>query len=421
MDKPLNILQVHTSDAGGGAEQFAAGLHRTFLDWGHNAFLLVGRKRGRDPDVLEIPQTQRWPGQCRLMRLLERRMGLQYLYAPGSHRLLELTPFGPDVILLHSLHGAGGYFDLAALPALTRGRPAFLFLQDMWTLTGHCGYSLGCERWRTGCGQCPDLTIYPAIATDGTRRNWRRKRRLFARSSFQLGAPCKWLLDLAEQSPLLAGREQFMIPNAADTSVFKPGSREDARARLGLPPDGRMVLFLANRGARAPFKDFDCLARALGILAARGVECRLVTVGGEPDAETRSALPEGVVFRPFAAERDTVADYYRAADVFCHATKEDVCPLTVLESQACGTPVVATNVGGIPETVLDGRTATLAPVGDADALAAALERLITDPELSAEMGRAAAVHAAQNYSLTLQAERFLDLFRSAIAHRENDT
>ena len=418
---PLRIVQIHSADHGGGAELVALQLHQAFTRLGHDCYLLVGRKLGTNLSVIEIPQVQQWPGQFRLMTLLEKQLGLQYLYGPGSHRLLDLLPWQPDIVLIHSTHRHGGYFDIASLPALSRTQPTFLFLHDMWMMTGHCSYTLGCDRWRHGCGSCPDLTIYPGIPKDGTRINWLRKRLHYHRSTFHVGAPAKWALERAAESPLLRDHPQYLIYNGIDTSVFKPGDQHSARTRLGLPLDDRIVLFLANHGAANPFKDFDTLLKAIVSVKCTDPSVTLVAVGHAADAVSSTSLPGHITFRPYASDRRIVADYYRAADVFCHATREDVCPLTVLEAQCCGTPVIATRVGGIPEIILDRQTGRLVPVGQSERLAHVLEELISSPTMTRNLGQAAARHALETFSLERQAQQFLDLFHQAVPSHDRST
>ena len=88
---------------------------------------------------------------------------------------------------------SGGYFDFAALPSLSRMSPLVLTLHDAWLLADTARILLGCERWKTGCGDCPDLTIYPAATRDATDFNWQRKQRIFARSRLYIATPSRWL------------------------------------------------------------------------------------------------------------------------------------------------------------------------------------------------------------------------------------
>ena len=125
---------------------------------------------------------------------------------------MTLRVSGPSVIHCHNLHS--GYFDLRALPWLSRVAPVVLTLHDAWLLSGHCAHSFGCDRWKNGCGACPDLSIPPAIAKDGTAANWKRKRRIFERSQLYVVTPSQWMMDRAQQSilaPAIAAAGSFRM------------------------------------------------------------------------------------------------------------------------------------------------------------------------------------------------------------------
>ena len=109
--------------------------------------------------------------------------------------------------------------------------PTVLTLHDAWLLSGHCAHSFDCERWKTGCGECPDLTIEPAIRRDATADNWVRKRDIYARSRLYVATPSPWLMGRVEQSMLAPAVEQArVIPNGVDLSVFRPADKRSIRA-----------------------------------------------------------------------------------------------------------------------------------------------------------------------------------------------
>ena len=149
---------------------------------------------------------------------------------------------------LHNLHG--GYFDIRALPELTAQLPTILTMHDVWPLTGHCAYPLTCERWRVGCGECPDLALPIPIRRDASAENCRIKREaLSAGGRLRVATPSRWLMRLVEESGLADSlAETRVIPNGVDTSVFRPGDRREARAKLGLPQDATIVLVLGTLG-----------------------------------------------------------------------------------------------------------------------------------------------------------------------------
>ena len=408
----MRVLQVSTTDRGGGGEAVALGLHRELRRRGHEAWLAVGRRQGDEEGVLAIGNGShgsrpRLGRAARALRdpgvALDLLRGREDFRFPASRRVLELPPRPAQVLHLHNLHGA--YFDLHALPDLTAGQPTIATAHDEWLFTGHCAYTLGCERWLTGCGRCPHLHVYPGLRVDGTAGNWQRKRELHARSRLHVVAPSRWLLERIEHSVLAsAAATARVIPNGVDPGVFRPGEREGARSRLGLPPDAHVVVFTAQATRANPYKDFPTLREALASLRP---ERPLVAVAlGEEAAPERIGSAE---LRSALVDPAGVAEHLRAADLYVHATRADNHPLAVLEALACGAPVVASRVGGIPEQ-LTGETGVLVEPGEAEALSRAISELLADPDRRARMAGAAAEDARSRFTLSRQVDAYVELY-----------
>ena len=187
---------------GGGAEASAWNLFNVYRRRGYSTQLLVGRKHTDDPDVVAIDNDacrSRWAqfwirrgerlapagrerrGSWRVrelaswigepIRSFDIARGREDFAYPATWQALESAPF--DIVHCYNLHG--GYFDLRVLPLLSRRHALILDLRDAWLLSGHCAHSLGCDRWKTGCGECPNLLSYPSVRRDATAFNWRRK------------------------------------------------------------------------------------------------------------------------------------------------------------------------------------------------------------------------------------------------------
>jgi glycosyltransferase involved in cell wall biosynthesis len=404
-----SVLQVNASDVGGGAEVVALSLHRAFRARGLDAWLAVGVSRGDEGGVFAIGE--RRSRRSRALRdpgvLLDLVRGREDFRFPASHAVLDLPPRTPEVLHLHNLHG--GYFDLRALPALASRHPTIVTMHDEWLYTGHCAGTLGCDRWLEACGACPHLRVYPGLRVDGTAGNRRRKAALYQRLRLHVVSPSEWLLDRAQRSILAGGiASARVIPNGVDLDVFAPGSRGEARESLRLPQDAFVLVFAAPGARTNPYKDFETLHKALGLISGPGViACAL----GESGPAERVG---GVTLRsePFV-ERDRVAAYLHAADLYVHATRADNHPLAVLEALACGVPVVSENVGGIPEQIT-ALTGVLVEPSDAAAMAKAIDRLIEEPERRARMGEAAAADARCRFALDRQVDAYLDLYRDLV-------
>ena len=270
------------------------------------------------------------------------------------------------------------------------------------------------------------------MARDATASNFRRKRRIYSASTLYVVAPSRWLAGrLADSMLAPAARECRVIPNGVDLATFTSGDRNAARERLGFPRDALILLFAANGILNNPWKDFRTLRGAVA-LAARSLPDRrvLLLAVGEDAAAERAGTAE-IAFLPYQFDHDLVAACYHAADLYVHAARAETFPNTVLEALACGTPVVASAVGGVLEQVrglpLPGAdpkhpthgpehgTGALVPPGDAEAMAAAIVSLANDPELRRRLEENAARDARGRFDRDVQVETYLEWFREILA------
>jgi len=211
-----------------------------------------------------------------------------------------------------------------------------------------------------------------------------------------------------------------IIPCGVDTSIFHPQDRQQARHRLGLP-GGPLLLFI---GRLQPLKGIDTLLRCAHDVRQRHDDVQVLIVGGGIDTDdlherqererlhalTRElGLGEHVRFI-HAQPQEQLAYYYTAADVLVMPSHYESFGMVVLEAMACGTPVVASHVGGLASTVLPGQTGFLAPVGDVQAFAWSIEQLISTPALWQSMSEAA-YRRAQAYTWPRIMKRTLQLYR----------
>jgi glycosyltransferase involved in cell wall biosynthesis len=344
--------------------------------------------------------------------------GYEDFHFSPSWRLRSLIEEQPDIVHCHNLHG--GYFDLRALSRLSQQVPVVYTLHDAWAISGHCAHSFDCDRWKTGCGNCPDLTIYPAIGRDRTAYNWKRKKQIYEQCRIYLAAPSKWLIHKVEQSmlaPALIGMK--VIPNGVDLSVFAPGDRGDARARLNIPKDATVLLFAGNSLKTNIWKDYATMRASVEAVAGRlsGRKIHFIALGETHGNE--EAGQAQIQFIPYQKDPAAVAAYYQAADVYVHAARVDTFPNSVLEALACGIPVVGTAVGGIPEQIQDGQTGFLVPSGDAEAMTARLIQLLSDERLSRQMGQQAVTDARARFDLRRQVDAYLHWYQDIVRDRKN--
>jgi glycosyltransferase involved in cell wall biosynthesis len=352
------------------------------------------------------------------IRKADQLAGLEDFDFPGTSYLLTLPPQPPTLIHCHNLHG--DYFDLRALTWLSSEVPVVISPHDAWLLSGHCAHSFDCERWRTGCGDCPDLTIYPAIRRDATARNWQRKKRIFERSNLYLSTPCQWLMDKVNASMLApAVRESRVIPYGVDLNIFHPGDRAAARRELGLPENSHVILFAAHRIRKNIWKDYETMRAAITLVARqlKGEPVTFVALG--EDAPPEQIETAEIRFYPFRSDINEVVRFYQAADLYLHGARIDTYPNVVLEALACGTPVVATAVGGIPEQIDEGRTGFLVPPADASAMATRIVQAL-EQTTNERMSVAGAEEAKIRFSLDRQVDDYLNWYKEILRVRQEE-
>ena len=446
--KPLRILQVSTFDIHGGAEKVAWNLFNTYRARGYGSWLAVGQKRSNDPDVLLIPNQQlrgRWARSCDLIgsymsslirsrrasqfvrhtamalaepaRTFDYFLGREDFRFPATARLLNLTSQRPQIMHCHNLHAA--YFDLWMLPRFSQQLPVILTLHDAWLLSGHCSHSFTCDRWKTGCGHCPDLTIPPSVRRDATAYNWRRKQEIFARSQLYIATPSHWLMNKVQESMLSPGViEARVIPNGVDLRIFLPGDMQAARTALGIPQEAKVLLTTGVMIRRNRWKDYTTLKDAVALAANQlpDQDVLLIILGEDAPPERIDRME--IRYIPYQNAPRIVADYYKAADIYVHAARADTFPISILEAMACGIPVVATAVGGIPEQVEDSRTGFLVSIGDAQALASRITQLLSIESLKKEMGLRAVERARRHYDFDQQVDAYLGWYEELLLERK---
>jgi glycosyltransferase involved in cell wall biosynthesis len=437
------ILQISPTENIGGAARIAWNLQNGYKMRGFHATMAVAEKNSLDPDVIKIPILQRktfdervfcslYEGLIKsglgsrdrffsdfLRRLGSSRQywkllwGIENFEFPGSQMIIETLPNHPQIVHLHNLHS--DYFDLNYLTTLSHQIPTLLTLHDTWLFSGHCAHYLDCQRWQTGCGKCPHLDIYPSLRHDSTAQNWKNKKKIFERSSLYIAAPSNWLAEQIPQSILNSSVQKIrVINNGVDLSIFKLSPKNEARAKLQLPADEKILLFTATNPQVNPFKDYDTIEAAIKIVARRIPNIKIIFLALGSNGNSFKMENANFKFIPYSTDPNIVATYYQAADVYLHAAFADTYPNVVLEAMACGTPVIGTNVGGIPEQIIDGQTGYIIPARDNEAMAMRIVQFILDRDLQINMGLAASSYAQAHFSVDRMVDEYLEYYQEIV-------
>lgn len=428
----MRVLHINATSHTGGAARAMRRLHFALEEKNHQSQFLVGRsKHPDDPQVHLI-----WDEVSSFRSLensLKSRIGNQIEKYAGLHpwsnrttlRIVDSTIYQwADIIDLRNLFG--GYFNLWGLPALSAGKPVVWRLPDLWALTGHCAYPYDCLRWKTSCHHCPLLTregrkiVEPTPTVwDGTQRVWTAKKELYGKSQLHIIVNTEWMREQVNQSILRDALSINVISNGVELEIYTPISRFEARSRLGLPVDETIMLWAA--GSKGNYrKGYHLTVKALEEMQTKdGSGPMLLTMGGDQGWNQPESL-QNVHHLGYVREADQQALVYAAADVFLCTTLADAQPQTALESLACGTPIIAFDVGPMPDLVMDGKTGYISSAIDAQSLVEAIDKFLLRKELHPEMRENCREQALEKYDLGRQTEKYIELYEKVLANSQKN-
>ena len=221
-----------------------------------------------------------------------------------------------------------------------------------------------------------------------------------------------------------------IIPPGVDVSHFYPIAPDEAKEFIGVLPCQKVLLFV---GRIEPLKGIDTLMKAIALMHQKGVFVCLSIIGGDPNLSPESETEEMARLKAIRQEygltdlvaflgkrgQDTLPYYYSAAEAVVVPSHYESFGMVALEAMACGTPVVASQVGGLAFLVKDGVTGFTVPVDDPDSLADKLTQLIQNPELHQRLGQNA-VEEAQQYSWRNIAGRMSDLYQQVLMKKQEN-
>ena len=290
-------------------------------------------------------------------------------------------------------------------------------LADEWQVpVVHMFHTLGEMKNRTATTEAEKEGAY---RLDGERQVLARASRIIA-ATLAEQAQLQWLYK-ADPKKII------VIPPGVDTGHFYPIPVDEAREFVGIPKGDHMVLFVRRI---EPLKGVDTLIRAMACMRMSEMEkpVYLAIIGGDPAASPEDMSAEMTRLQTLSHElcmdrmvvflgkrgQDTLPYFYSAAEVLVMPSHYESFGMVALEAMSCGTPVIASQVGGLAFLVQDGVTGFHVPNGDSDALCSKLTLLMADAHLRAEMGSRAADYA-RGYAWEKIAMQIIKVYESLLA------
>ena len=414
----MRILIVNTSERTGGAAVAANRLMKALNNNGAKAKMLVRDKETETLTVVPLPHSPRlrwhflWE---RLVIFCRLHFSRQHLFevdiANAGYDITKLPEFQEaDVIHLHWVNQ--GMLSLKGIQKILQsGKPVVWTMHDIWPATALCHVTLGCQHFTSQCGNCR-LLPGGGSSHDYSTTIWQRKQRMLADENIYFVACSHWLESEAKRSALLKGQKITSIPNPIDTRIYKRGNKQEARQRLGLPLDKKLILFASQRVTNVN-KGMDYLIEACRQLQIS--DAAVVILGGHAE-EVVSQLSLEAYPLGYVNDEQRIVDVYHAADVFVLPSLSENLPNTIMEAMACVVPCVGFRVGGIPEEIDHRRNGYVAEYRSAEDLARGIRWILAEADYE-ELSKNAVQKVVQNYSQQSVALKYLDVYHQAQAFK----
>lgn len=401
--KMMNILQVGNTDMT--AARFNGHLlHKTFQKRGFESSHCVWEKQGTDDHTWELCGLKYRLRYRFLFEFLEKELSLDSILYPFSYGLMLDKRFrASDIIHYHLIHKH--FFSITALPFLSHLKPSVWTLHDPWAMTGHCIYPYDCLSWKSGCGNCPRLTTPFSLKKDLSSSLWSLKKILYHLSRFDVIVASKWMLSMAENSPLFSKFRLHYIPFGLNLDVFYPMDVEKAKRDLGILPGSLVIGF---RATDSEFKGFSYIKKCLHRVRSNAPICLLTfDVRGLAD-EFRGKYQ--IVDLGWVNDESLMAQALNATDLFLMPSLAEAFGMMAMEAMACGKPVVVFDKTALSEVVFAPKGGIAAPYGDEDAFCGIVQKLIDDPAYRSGLGASARRLAVDHYDFEDHVNKIICLY-----------
>lgn len=323
-----------------------------------------------------------------------------FSYLSTRRFIKKIMEYKPDVIHLHNLHNC--YINLPVLFDYIKrdSIPVIWTLHDCWSFTGHCPHftMVKCDKWKTGCYDCPSYCEYPASRFDNSKKMYRLKKKWFTGvPNMTIVTPSQWLADLVKES-YLKDYPVKVIHNGIDLDIFKP-TPSNFRQKYGIDDGKYIILGVAfGWGKRKGLDVFIELAERLD-----SEKYQIVLVGTDDNIDKH--LPSNIIAIHRTQNQIELAEIYSAADLFVQPTREENYPTVNMESIACGTPVLTFRTGGSPE-IVDETCGSVVDCDDVDAMESELKRICEMQPYST----AACLEKARAFDKQDRFKEYIDLY-----------
>jgi glycosyltransferase involved in cell wall biosynthesis len=415
----MRILTVNTFDIEGGAARAAYRLHRALLANDIDSQMLVQAKSSDDFTVILASDSKIQKGLAKLRPTLD-ALPVKYYknrtktlfssaYLPSFGLADKINALEPDVVHLHWV--ADGMLRIEDISKIKA--PIVWSLHDMWAFTGGCHYDEECEGYKNHCGNCKVLGSEKK--NDLSAKIFQRKIKVFSNTSnLTIVGLSRWMTQAARQSSLFKNIPIVNLPNSIDTEKFSPLAKSVARDLFSLPHDKKLVLFGAMGATSDPRKGFKKLSSALQNMDIENTE---LVIFGSSKPRMSQSFKQKAHYLGQLHDDVSLRVLYSAADVVVVPSLQENLSNAIMESMACGTPVVGFDIGGNGDLIDHQQNGYLAKPFDINDLANGIDWVLNAKNYK-QLCETAREKVMNTFDSRLVAKQYIDLYQNTIDGRK---
>jgi glycosyltransferase involved in cell wall biosynthesis len=415
----MRVLQLSSDDFSGGAQRAAYRLHGALLHHELDSRMrvlvrqtandrVISGQAARDFAEKLTRRAQRLLHDYRLRQFKTDNLIMHTFGQESAGLVDELNRDPADVLNLHWISQLLSIKDIGRLT-----KPLVWTFHDMWAFCGgeHVVADHAASRFRTG--YLADNRPARESGPDLNRAAWDAKRAAWARKKISVVAPSRWMAQCARESVLFRDAPIHVIPNPLEMRhLWRPLPKNFAKAALGLDVNKQFIL-AGSAGGMPHLKGEDLLREALGQVVSQSKPIELLIFGQyQPASNVNWPCP--VHWLGPVRDDHVLATIYASADVMVVPSRQDNLPNTAVEAQACGIPVAAFSIGGLPDIVEHQRTGWLAAAFDTADLANGIAWILEDDQRRASLSSAARTRALATYADDVVAAQYKTVYQQAI-------
>ena len=411
----MKVLIISKQDIQGGAFIAAYRVHNALRKNGVDSFMWVDKKISDDWTV-EGPPTK----IAKLLAGLRPRLIIHSLvkmlktnekviHSPSvlpSTLVKRINESDADIVNFHWIQN-----EMLSIKDISKiKKPIVWTLHDMWAFCGAEHYAND-NRWQEGY----NFNNRPSYESgfDLNRWTWKRKQKHW-KNPMQIITTSKWLSNCVKESKLMSHWPVSVVATPLDTESFKPMDKKIACTKLNLPNDVPLILFGAMGGKKDLRKGFDLLIAALKYLKDDPKAKRFeLIIFGQSKPKSRPNLGFPIHYLGHLDNDKSLKLAYNVADAMVIPSRLDNLPNTGLEAQACGTPVIAFNIGGLPDIVEHQKTGYLAKPFDTNDLAQGIDWVLNTENYS-ELCKNARDKTLKEFDNKIVAKKYIDLYEKIL-------